>query len=160
VLRSTNDQLEEEEYKEEEEEELDFEQEQQMLQEEERAAAECRRQEVEIVARAEEAAKVSARAVPDFTKLHKLEEQRGARWKLHHKKELTGCRVFCVCVCVCVCVFGPVKLLFAGLQVPSHPPPLTASESLPILTVPKGFKNNPAPPNVSGYEQSAGQMSG
>jgi hypothetical protein len=31
-----------------------------------------------------------ARPVPDFAKLHALEEQRLARWKRQHKKELTG----------------------------------------------------------------------
>jgi hypothetical protein len=36
--------------------------------------------------------KGSARAVPDFAKLHALEEQRVARWKRQHKKDLTGCR--------------------------------------------------------------------
>jgi len=37
-----------------------------------------------------------ARPVPDFAKLHALEEQRVARWKRQHKKELTGlCIVHC-----------------------------------------------------------------
>ena len=31
-----------------------------------------------------------ARPVPDFARLHALEEQRVARWKRQHKKELTG----------------------------------------------------------------------
>ncbi len=52
--------------------------------------------------------KGSARAVPDFAKLHALEEQRVVRWKRQHKKDLTGCRVFCVCV---LCVwFGICRL--------------------------------------------------
>jgi hypothetical protein len=69
-----------------------------------------------------------ARPVPDFAKLHALEEQRVARWKRQHKKELTGS-----------CLLGAALLLWA----------LPSARTLTgpcVRAVPKEFRSNPAPP--------------
>ena len=80
-----------------------------------------------------------ARPVPDFARLHALEEQRVARWKRQHKKELTGpCNVPCA------------AHAFVRRRHPAQALSSVADSryACGCLAVPKGFKLNPAPPDA------------
>ena len=55
-----------------------------------------------------------ARPVPDFAKLHALEEQRVARWKRQHKKELTGACPFFLPLVSIRCSLSVLSLRRAG----------------------------------------------